>query len=95
MNALASVFRDQHRFEKALEVLVKIREIRERTPETIDIVTVLSLRTLASVHMRQGKDKEAQALLEEALEISGKQFGKDHPFTVDVRYELAKDFEAG
>ena len=75
MDNLASTYRNQGRWEKAEQLLVKVMETRKRVlGQNIQIHC-----TLASMHIQQRRWNEAEELY---IQITNSNLGEDHPSTL-------------
>lgn len=82
-----------HRFKDALALIEEAHKLEERVwGKTGYQGWWVSLRLLATAYGRAGRYDEAMRVHEEALELSQKTNGEDHPFTLEMMSYLAQDY---
>jgi CHAT domain-containing protein/Tfp pilus assembly protein PilF len=84
----ASKLRDAGKYEEALPLIERGREIRERVlgPEHRDVADAINL--LASLYWYEGAYAKAEPLFQRALAIREKAFGPEHPQVAAVLHNL-------
>jgi len=86
---LASMYRDQGRFEEAEPLLIRALAINEKVLNSDEPSIIPILNNLASMYRDQGRFEEAEPLLWHAVAISEKALGSDDPSTISTLYNLA------
>ena len=89
MEALASVYWRQARYDKAEELFNKTVEGRKKLSGPEDPNTLYAMNGLAVLYFSQGRYQEANTLYEDMLEISSTVLGQEHVTTVLFRGNLA------
>lgn len=74
-------YQNQGRWKEA-ELEVQVIETRKRVLGQEHPDTLSSMNNLAFTWKGQGRDKEAQALMEDSFQLQCRTLGSNHPFTV-------------
>jgi hypothetical protein len=89
MNDLATVLKDQGKYEAAEEMYRGAMGMIQKVLGMEHLSTMTSMGNLASVLSRQGKYNEAEGMSRRALAGSEKALGMDHPDTLTSVSNLA------
>ncbi len=82
------------RYAKAISLLKRNLEVRERTLGKEHPFTLTTMNSLALLYKAQGSYREAEPLYKRSLEASERTLGKEHPFTLATVSSLASLYKA-
>ena len=89
MDALATLYVEQMRSKEAEPLLREVIEIRKVAPGSETSEAASSMNSLATLYADTGRFAEAEALFEDTIRIQERLNGRDHPFTLEARSNLA------
>jgi len=89
MDALATLYVEQMRSKDAEPLLRELIEIRKVSPGSENTEAASSMNSLATLYADTGRFAEAETLFEDVIRIQERLNGRDHPFTLEVRGNLA------
>lgn len=93
LNALGNAYRDQLRYDEALERYRLALQIRQAKLGETDVATQDTLANIAAVYAEQGRFKEAADLLLKAGLVFAREKGAQHPETVKVQVLASRMLE--
>jgi len=89
MDALATLYVEQMRSKEAEPLLREVIEIRKVAPGSETSEAASSMNSLATLYADTERFAEAEALFEDTIRIQERLNGRDHPFTLEARSNLA------
>ncbi|CAO2649239.1 Nn.00g066240.m01.CDS01 [Neocucurbitaria sp. VM-36] len=89
MRDLASIYRDQGRWNKAEHMYLRILEVQATVSDDNDSFVLITKSELASAFWSQGRWKEAEELEVKVLEIRSRVLGEEHPNTLTSMNNVA------
>jgi tetratricopeptide (TPR) repeat protein len=89
MDALATLYVEQMRSKEAEPLLREVIDIRKVAPGSETSEAASSMNSLATLYADTGRFAEAEALFEDTIRIQERLNGRDHPFTLEARSNLA------
>jgi serine/threonine protein kinase len=93
MGLLARVYARQGRYDEAAQLYEAVHETQRRLSMQYDKV-LRQLVGLANLYVQQARYGEAEPLLQQELRRRERQFGPDHPHTLDSLRELVHLYES-